>query len=87
VYLLASWAGSLIATLAVWPTRVVRGRWPVVAYLLDPPNGDDRLRRVWVAGRAEADATARRWAVDIRQQGRPQALTGSGERGRDGGSG
>ena len=37
-YLLATWVGSLIATLVVWPMRVVRGMWPVVAYLLDPPT-------------------------------------------------
>ena len=87
VYLLASWVASLVVTLVVWPARVIHGRWPVVAYLLDPPDGDDLLRCAWIAGRAEADAIVQRWVVDIRQRGGPEALTGSGQRGRDDGSG
>lgn len=38
VYLLLSWTGALLTTLAVWPSRAASGRWPVVAYILDPPR-------------------------------------------------
>jgi hypothetical protein len=75
-WLLANWVGALLATLVVWPARTVSGRWRVVAYLLDPPGGDDRLQRVHVRGRARAQAVAQQWVLDIKRQGRPQLSVG-----------
>ncbi|GAA2633851.1 hypothetical protein Adu01nite_55950 [Paractinoplanes durhamensis] len=62
---LGTWLAALLATLVVWPVRMVTGRWTVVAYMLNSP-GDERFRRLRVDGREAADATVQQWASDIR---------------------
>jgi hypothetical protein len=69
---LLNWVGALLATVVVWPSRAISGDWPVVAYLLDPQDGDQKLQRAQVSGRVDADAMARRWVLDIKQRGQPQ---------------
>ena len=58
-------------TVVVWPARMVSGRWPVVAYLLDPAEGD-QTQCLWVQGRKAAESTVLQWASDIKRQGRPR---------------
>jgi hypothetical protein len=74
----------LVATAVMWPVRVISGRWPVVAYLIDTgSDGEDRTHLVWVRGREEADALVRQWAADIKKHGRPRveaAVSGPAER-------
>jgi len=71
---LATWMVALLATAVVWPVRMVRGRWLVIAYLVDSPE-DKQLARVWVRGRKLADATAAQWAAEIKLHGRPPLST------------
>jgi hypothetical protein len=84
-YWLLSWVGALLATVVVWPCRRVTGNWPVVAYQLDPPDGDDNVQRIRATGCAEAEAAARQWVLDIKQHGRPQPLVVASGSGIEGG--
>jgi hypothetical protein len=77
---LATWVSSLLMTVVVWPARMVSGRWPVVAYLLDHAEGD-QLQCLWVQGRGAAESTALQWASDIKRQGRPQLPADTSEPG------
>jgi hypothetical protein len=86
-YLLVTWTGALLATIVAWPARAVSGNWLVVAYLLDPPDGNDRWQSLRVAGRTNAEAIVRQWALDIKEHGQPRAATGSGRDGVGVGSG
>ena len=72
---LVTWAAALLATVVVWPMRHRSGKWPVVAYPMDG-SSDDGPQFRWVQGRAAADATARRWAADLKQDGRIAANAG-----------
>jgi hypothetical protein len=72
---LVMWTTALLATAVAWPVRHVSGKWPVVAYPTDS-DSDDGSRLLWVQGRAAADATARRWAADLKQDGRIEVRTG-----------
>jgi hypothetical protein len=67
-----AWIPVLLATLVVWPWRARTGRWPVVAYTLGMADQPGYRYETVVAGRAEADGLARRWAEEIRRYGRPQ---------------
>lgn len=87
-----NWFAALLATVVAWPYRAISGRWPVVAYPIDPSGvnmgdeGDDRPHRRHVQGRQSALALARQWALDIEQHGRPQATCageGSAPRNQD----
>lgn len=62
-----TWDAALLATAAVWPTRAITGRWPVVAYRIDDDGRDVR----WTADRESAGALVRRWAADIKRDGTP----------------
>lgn len=75
-WLLVNWLAALLATVVVWPTRAISGRWPVVAYLLGPADGDDRLLRVQVHDPAQAQTLANQWAMDIKRQGHPRPPVG-----------
>ena len=68
---LATWASALLVTVVAWPTRVVSGRWQVVAYLLDHTE-DNQMHCLRVQGREAAESTALQWASDIKRQGRPR---------------
>ncbi|MBM7489225.1 hypothetical protein JOD64_000447 [Micromonospora luteifusca] len=77
---LLNWLAALLATSVVWPFRAISGRWPVVAYPLDPSlvatddrDGDPPHRRR-VAGRTAAVALTRQWVRDIERQGHPDRL-------------
>ena len=68
---LLNWVAAVVATAVVWPWRAMTGRWPVVAYVLDPYDGDSRQQRTGPLPRAEAHALACRWAEHIKHYGRP----------------
>jgi hypothetical protein len=68
---LLNWVGALLATVVVWPWRVVTNRWPVIAYVLNAFDGDSRQRRTSPMPRAEADAMAGEWAGHIKRYGEP----------------
>jgi hypothetical protein len=68
---LLNWVGAILATPPVLLWRVLRRRWPVVAYVIFPYDGDTRQRRTPPLRRAEADALVRQWAADIRRGGEP----------------
>jgi hypothetical protein len=68
---LANWIAALTATCVTWPRRQFTGRWTVVAYVLGPVDGDDRMRTVEVDGKRAATELGRRWAQEIKQQGQP----------------
>ncbi|WP_212844441.1 hypothetical protein [Catellatospora sp. IY07-71] len=70
---LLEWVPALAATAVVWPWRVHTGRWPVVAYTLGMADQAGYRYEEVVVGRAEADASARHWAEEIRRYGRPQS--------------
>jgi hypothetical protein len=65
------WVAALLATVVVWPWRLVTNRWPVIAYILNAFDGDGRQRRTRPMPRAEADALVRRWAEHIQRYGQP----------------
>jgi hypothetical protein len=67
-----SWIGSLICTPAVLVWRAFTGRWPVVAYVILPYDGDLRLRRTPPIRRAEANVLVRQWAEEIKRYGEPR---------------
>lgn len=71
VYAAVNWTGALITTMIVWPWRAVAGRWPVVAYVLDPAGSGLPSVRVDGLSRAAADELTRRWAADIKAGGGP----------------
>ncbi|XVU30728.1 hypothetical protein ACQPZJ_42595 [Actinoplanes sp. CA-054009] len=66
VVLLGAFLWTLLKTVVVLPYRIAADRWPVVAYIVNGPEG----YRV-VTGRKEADELVRRWASEIRQHGQP----------------
>jgi hypothetical protein len=66
-----NWVVAVLATIVVWPYRFVTNRWPVVAYVVDPFDGDSRQHRTRPLRRAEANALARQWAEHIKRDGRP----------------
>ncbi|MDI6096996.1 hypothetical protein QLQ12_00045 [Actinoplanes sp. NEAU-A12] len=68
--LAVSWICCLLATMVVWPVRVLVARWLVVAYPVVGDGSPGFRRRI--RGRAEADALARQWAAEIEDHGRPQ---------------
>lgn len=74
IYHLAMWPVTMIATAVVLPIHAIRDRWPVVAYPLGD-EGDHGFQRIWVTGKAQADAVAQQWALDIQEQGYPQTST------------
>jgi hypothetical protein len=65
--------GALLATPFVWPWRAATNRWPVIAYMLYPTDGDSRQRRSAPMPRTEADALVREWADHIKRYGEPPA--------------
>ena len=69
---MSSWAGSVLATPAALLRRLRTGRWPVVAYVVLPVDGDVRQRCTPPIPRAEADYLVGRWAEEIRRHGEPQ---------------
>jgi hypothetical protein len=69
---LLNWLAALLATTIAWSWRAMTGRWPVVAYTLDAV-GEDKFHRIVVEGCADADALARRWALDVKEHGQPRA--------------
>jgi hypothetical protein len=68
---LLDWTGALLATVVVLPWRLVTNRWPVIAYVLNPFDGDGRQHRARPLPRAEAEALVLRWAADIERAGLP----------------
>jgi hypothetical protein len=68
-----NWVAALLATVVVWPLRAITRRWPVVAYVLYPYDGDSRRHLTGPLRRAEADALVRQWAEDIKRHGTPSA--------------
>jgi hypothetical protein len=66
-----NWVVAMLATIVVWPYRFVTNRWPVIAYVVDPFDGDSRQHRTRALRRTEANALARQWAEQIKRDGRP----------------
>jgi hypothetical protein len=62
----------LLATPGALLRRSWTGRWPVIAYVILPVEGDDRQRCTEPIPRAEADALVEQWAAEIRKYGEPQ---------------
>ena len=67
-----NWMTAMFATCAVLPYRAIVGRWPVIAYILDPADGNRRLHRACPRRRPEATALMHQWALDIKQHGQPE---------------
>ncbi|WP_089245274.1 hypothetical protein [Asanoa hainanensis] len=65
VFWLLNWMAALLATVVVWPWRVVSGRWLVVAY---STTGNHPHRWVRVRSRAAADALALEWASEVKDR-------------------